>query len=264
MSEANQEATTDGTISVEVGLKRIGAKLPGALKFRLQNTFDHFDRASQLFDTDREMASFRAITGEEEAATALMRAVQLRRYSGSNKLIAHRHQHKAAVIACMMAIGSRLAPILAEFQLIFHFEKLRIDIKVPLSAFGVEGGGAYAIQPVEPLDMLHTKPGVPEEAALNGALDALAEDAGFASVKKMIDIQANARNHLLYASDSALPRSKATLESLSHRKRRALAMLVLTVMVYQSRKHLAMVTQAIPAILTVISRIPKEPSSGAE
>jgi hypothetical protein len=44
------------------------------------NALDHFERSAKLFEKDREMASFRAITGEEEAATAFMKAIQLRKY----------------------------------------------------------------------------------------------------------------------------------------------------------------------------------------
>jgi hypothetical protein len=129
--------------------------MPGTVKFRVLSALEHFDRSSQLFDVDKEMASFRAITGEEEAATALITAIRARRYPNAKEFNPRDHQHKAAVMACVMAIGTQMAPMLAKFQLTFDFEKKRVDVKVPLSNFNVAGGKDYAIQPVEPLDLVH-------------------------------------------------------------------------------------------------------------
>lgn len=112
-------------------LKRMAQKLPGAIGVRFTSTLEHIDRARTLFPIDREMASFRAITGEEEAATALMMAIQSKRYQGADQFKAWNHQHKAAVIACVMAVSRTLQPLLKEYQLIFDFEKCRIDVKVP-------------------------------------------------------------------------------------------------------------------------------------
>jgi hypothetical protein len=243
-------------------LRRLEVKLPKPLKLRLRNTLEHFDRSARLVDIDLEMASFRAITGEEEAATTLMRAVQLRRYPDAEKFIPYRHQHKAGVIACVMALRNSLLPILAEFQLVFNFEKGRIDIKVPLSTFGVKGGENYAIQPEEPLGFTHTREGVEENRLFDDALQRLAAASNYPTIRKLVEAQANARNNLLYASDSAMPASRATLETLANRESRALAMLVLAVMVYQARKPLPLVRQVIPAFLKIISRI-QERSDGA-
>ena len=67
-------------------------------------------------------------------------------------------------------------------------------------------------------------------------------------------VQANARNTLLYASDTKQPESQATPDLMEPRKSRALILLALAVMVLQAKKHQAMVTQAIPAFLNVIGK----------
>ena len=108
-------------IDLEGWIRRLAATTPGEVKTRMLSALDHFKRSANLFDADREMASFRAITGEEEAATALVKAIQLRRYPHAAEFNPRDHQHKAAVIACLIAIGSELAPILKEFQLVFDF-----------------------------------------------------------------------------------------------------------------------------------------------
>lgn len=253
------ETTQETEIEVVVqSLRRLCLKLPGALRFRFENALNHIDGAFSLLEIDREMASFRAITAEEEAATALIRCIQIRKYKFASDFNARDHHHKAAVMGCVMAIGSSLQPMLKEFQLIFDYSLPRIDVKVPLSNFGVAGGENYAIQFVEPLDLVHTKEGVPEAKMFEGALRGLAERAEFESIKSLVAAQANARNTLLYASDSAVPESKAKVESLRVRRNRTIALLVLTVMIWQKRQEQPLVRQAILAFLGVISKLPED------
>lgn len=246
------------TANIEPLLRRIGSSLPGVVKYRFQNTLDHFDRAEKVLRLDREMASFRAITGEEEAATTLMLAIQLRRYPRCSEFKPRDHHHKVALAACVTAIGSHMMPMLKEFRIQFDFERKRIDISIPLSNFNVIGGEAYAVQPVEPLDLLHTKPGINERKLFDAELAKLAGKSSFANIKRLVAVQANTRNTLLYASDSGLPESKATLKDIESRKIRAEILLVLTVMVLQSRTHLALVKQTIPAFLGIVSRLPRD------
>ena len=261
----NKHTTGDGSSDdgsalgvVYSSLRRLASNLPGTVKFRLLNSLEHFDRSSQLFESDREMASFRAISGEEEAATALIKAIQLRRYPHAGEFNARDHQHKAAVIACVIAIAENVAPILTEFQLTFDFEKRRADVKIPLSNFNVHGGDNFAIQPVEPLDLISRKDGSSDADVFTSALEGLAARSNFDNIKRMVSAQANARNTLLYASDSALPQSRASRIIIENRKKRAFILLVLSVMVLQSRKHQALVCQAILAFLGVISKLPPE------
>lgn len=143
------------------------------------------------------------------------------------------------MLACVAAVTHTLRPILQEFQLVFDVRTPRIDVRLPLSDFGVEGGENIALQPVEPLEMVHTKDGVPEDALFSEALKSLAEQSSFESVKALVATQANARNTLLYASDCALPVSRATLADLKTRRDRELTLLILTVMGWQRRviKH---------------------------
>lgn len=242
--------------TVKEGLTRIVPALPGSVKFRMQNALESLERAKKIFEVDREIASFRAITGEEEAATALIKAIQLRGYEHAHEFNSRDHLHKAAVLACVNAIAITMQPMLAEFNLTFHFEKRRIDVKLPLSNFGVDGAADLAIQLVEPLGLLHAKTGIAEHSLYDGALAALAGKANFDNIRRMVSDVANARNRLLYASDSALPASNATMQDIHARENRCHTMLVLAIMVLQTREHLPMVRQAILAFLNVISRLP--------
>lgn len=77
-----EQATSDNPslMKTDAALRQITQKLPGNIRFRALNALEHFGRAIDLIEIDKAMASFRAITGEEEAASALMLAVALRRY----------------------------------------------------------------------------------------------------------------------------------------------------------------------------------------
>lgn len=244
---------------VAENLRQMALLLPGSVRHRIINSLDHFDRALPLLNIDREMASFRAITGQEEAATALMHAVLLRDYPGADQFQLRSHQHKAAVLACITAIRNDIAPIMMQkYHLTFDFEKKRIDLKIPLANFGVENDQDLVLQFVEPLDVVHTKPNVDSGRLFERALESLATGSRFENVKLMVASQANARNTLLYASDSALPKSNATRDAIEVRRRSALAILVVAVMVLQSRSHQALVREAISAFLGVIGKLPKE------
>lgn len=245
-------------MTVEDALRRLEPDLPGTVRHRVKNALESFDRSSRLFEIDKEMASFRAITGEEEAATALIKSVQLRGYEYADLFNPWNHFHKAAVIACVGAVATTLKPILGEFQLVFDFDKRRIDVKVPLSAFGIQGSRPLAMQPVEPLGVTFSRPGVKSQNLYDDILKNLAEDASFNDIKKMVTAAAKDRNRLLYASDSAVPRSMATELSIRNRKRRAHTLLVLAIMVLQTRDHLPMVREGILAFLGIISRLPLE------
>lgn len=254
MTDTSREAEME---RIGQALRRLHVKLPGVLRYRFESALNHLDRAFALLEIDREMASFRAITAEEEAATALIRCIQLRQYNFANKLNPWDHRHKAAVMACVMAIGSNLQPMLKEFQLIFDFSLPRVDLKVPLSNFEVVGGDEYAIQFVEPLDLVHTREGVPESELFGDALRGLAEQSRFENIKRLVAAQANARNTLLYASDSAVPISNVTVGGLRERRNRAVTLLILTVMIWQKKEEQALVRHSILAFLGVMSKLPE-------
>jgi len=239
-------------------LRRLSAGLPGELRFRFESTLNHIDKSLILFDFDREMASFRAITAEEEAATALMHALRLRRYAHAQKFNPRSHQHKAAILACLVAIRNSVQPLLVKFNLIFDYKNTRIDIKLPLSNFGVEGGENFALQPSDPLDFLHSRSDVAEKDLFTDVLDELAGNLNFRDIKAMVASQANHRNMLLYASDNAVPKSRATLEALQTRQLRSFALLTLTVMIWQKKGRQTFVSQAILAFLGIISALPSD------
>ncbi len=65
--------------------------------------------ATILDGVDLEMAAFRAITAEEEAASALFHSLKRRRYAGAARLSPRNHVHKNAVAPFCTAVSRVLA-----------------------------------------------------------------------------------------------------------------------------------------------------------
>lgn len=57
----------------------------------------HIEMAWTIKDIDPEMAVFRAITAEEEAATAIFLALKEQRYESANKIKYKKHPYKLAL-----------------------------------------------------------------------------------------------------------------------------------------------------------------------
>lgn len=235
-------------------LKRIAQKVRKPIRMRMVNALDHFERSIMLFDLDREMSSFRVLTGQEEAATALMMALQTKGYEGASYFNLRSHKHKAAVGACVTAIAQTLQPLLSNYEMDFNFARCRIDVRLPLGGVRDEDGRPLFLQFQEPLGLLHANEGEEEPNIFKGALDDLMNPGGFRSVSAMVKAQANLRNNLLYASDQSLPRSSASAEQFTWRYSISLTMLVLTVMVLQAPPNQPLPRQAMPAFLSIVQR----------
>jgi len=91
----------------------VGTLIPAAPaqgKWAALSAVRHLDRAWRLKKKDPEMAAFRAITSEEESATALFHALKRRKYVGAEKLGPRDHVQKNAVAPFLDAVGAALDP----------------------------------------------------------------------------------------------------------------------------------------------------------
>lgn len=247
--------------TIERSLRAIVPKLPKAVRFRAQNALDGIDKTFALLPIDREIASFRAITAEEEAVTALIKAIEFRGYPHSKRLNARMHTHKTAVMLCADMVRRSFAKASPKLVVTFDIDQARIDVKWDIGV-NLPGVGPVALQPVEPLGFVIAKPGVGDEPGevdlFDRELGQIVAENGKGSANELIKFLANQRNHLLYASDNALPLSQATVASLAARKQKVLALIAASVMVLQSHDHLPTVRQAIDAVLDMIGNLPSD------
>lgn len=249
---------------VEDGIREMVKKLPRPVRVRAENALQHFDRALSLLEIDREMASFRAITGEEEAAAALFKALQLQGYPQADQLWVKDHTHKAAALACALAIRSTIGgSVVKKIQVTFDLRAPRIDVWIPFSEFNIDTPATRGVglQIVEPLDLLRANPNGSDKNVYEDDLRRLAEGSKFTEIKQLVKSQANARNTLLYATNKSLPKSRATRTHLLERKGNGLLLLAIAIIALQASKHQALLRQAIEALLEVVKRLPREAST---
>jgi hypothetical protein len=70
-----------------------------------RNSMHHLERAFKIKDVDPEMAVFRSITAEEEAATAIFIALKEKHYNNADKIQYKKHPYKQALGPFIRAIG---------------------------------------------------------------------------------------------------------------------------------------------------------------
>jgi hypothetical protein len=163
------------------------------------------DLAQKIADIDPAMATFRAITGEEEAASGLMHCLKERGYSNAKLLDPRSHVHKNSVIPFFSILGDFHGPFFKAHNIkpIFHIKsdcgKRRLTIGIPMVING-EPHHAYPIPPLNFGMKIEEKPPsykkqISEYVESNGAKDILSH----------LRQEANARNEILYASDEGFP-----------------------------------------------------------
>jgi len=236
-------------------------KFPKAIRYRALNAFGHLDRALILLPIDREMASFRGITGEEEAAAALFCALKLRKYPNSEKLSIWDHRQKAALIPFLWAVRANIGRGVENLDLTLDYLKPRLDVHLRGAELGVDiPGRNLRLTPVEPLNVLIMKQGSQGEPdspdRFEDELNGVAQGAHFETIRAFVQAQANARNTLLYSSDSGLPESRVTEEGLTARKASVVGILLLTVAVLQTREHQALASRGIEVLLGIVGKLP--------
>lgn len=237
-------------------LRKLVDGLEPPVRNRAISALDGFDRADRLLETEQVIASFSAINAQEEAATALMRALQLRNYPGSDRLELWNHAHKAAIYPLVDAVRLHVTQSFEgkAFQVSARFTPPELIVKVPLTAFGVTNPALahLAVQPVHPLGMLSSVDGRPHD--FKGEFEEITKAGTRNKVLRYIRRLANQRNKLLYASDNSAPISRAKAADLAQRRQAAELILYITVMILQTADHQLMVVQALHALLVLLDR----------
>ncbi|HUP59252.1 MAG TPA: hypothetical protein VNA69_02405 [Thermoanaerobaculia bacterium] len=193
--------------------KKIADLVPGMPKPASNSAWHairHLNRAWKVRHIDPEMAMFRSITGEEEAATALFLSLQRRKYEGADRLRPRDHVHKAAVIPFLVGMNKVLAkwPKPPKFELTFELqgkaERLLIRFTVRHPRTGEESWG----YPEPPLNFVLTRQQIILPKPLEDFGSGVAEVAAEVNVKDTTEFlkkRANVRNRLLYAGSQGIP-----------------------------------------------------------
>ncbi len=228
--------------------------LPGPIRYRAENALDGFTRAKELLPLDREIASFRAITAAEEAASALIRSLQLRNYPNADNIDLWRHPHKAAVYFFLNAVRHEIAQHREiTLTVTLSADPPKITVALPIRQFVQlpPDMQSYQLELAEPLCIIGSRPGIADDDYFDAAVRKV---AGSRKVDKLIAAEANGRNRILYAHDAGLPVSLATLEGIERREGGAKLCIMLAIAVMQVEHHQGMALQCLRGFLKVIGR----------
>jgi hypothetical protein len=240
------------------GLERAVKKLGGRVKHCSRNAFAHLSAAEKILDIDPAMAAFRAITAEEEAASALILSIKQKRYPGSDLLDHRSHVHKAALTHLISAVGKvmQVIDIASPTVLLHDTDPPKISIRIDMSKLGLGTPEPLFAVPDQPLNFsIHQGEGTERAHRFEQELQAIAEERGVSEIADLIRNEANQRNRLLYASDTGIPQVTIGDGYLLERRRRVTVLLVLTIAIQQTPMHQLFAVQCLRSLLLALRKI---------
>lgn len=190
----------------------------GKVRWAALNALEHLEMADKISGLDPNMAAFRAICAEEEAASSLIYSIQGAKYAGSESVRAKAHPHKQAIIFFIKAIAAHGAEFLEKAS--NTFDKMAIHPSAtqegrPALAMSLKlKGSEMAMTPIPPLFVYSEKKGGGSgwEESIRNELHSLTGTSSMRKLKRRIEARANLRNQLLYASPGQTPKLTFNLD----------------------------------------------------
>lgn len=190
---------------LDVAVANLSTVMAPPAKWAAINAIRHLNRAWRLRELDPEIAVFRSITAEEEAATALFHILKKRGYEGSDKLKPRDHVHKNAVIPFFDAITRVIAKTrehLPRTQFLIDTDEKPNRLVIRFLTVHPSSGEEIWAYPQPPLNF-SLKEG-PESGAMRSVdfTAGVEEIVSALNVKSIIEhlrARANERNRVLYA-----------------------------------------------------------------
>ena len=209
-------------------------------------------------NVDRGMSAFRAVTGEEESATAIIHALQRRKYSGSKLLNSHDHQTKSAVIPFLDALAAAVSeaePLIRQPAIEVDTKQSPKRLRIRVTVRGPDGKD-YLGYPDPPLGFTVSRNG--ELDSFVEVFQSLATARSAASFTKLIKNRANYRNRLIYADAQGVPKIAGPIDRMLLRRRDHIYRnLTIFLLIDQYSEHQLFVEQALNAFLLAIKRMSK-------
>ncbi len=223
------------------------------------NSVKHLNRAWKLIDLDPTMATFRTITAEEEAATAIFWSLQRLRYPGADQLKHTNHVHKQALIPFLDAVHALLtktARIVKHMTLRINREliprtvELFIEYQPPIFP-------GYETSPQPPLHfaMLLNE----REPDLKNQLDTIATKNGMKSISHVLRRRADLRNQLLYANTNGINELKTPIPTiLEMGTKNVFRLLTILLLIDPHPREQLFVRQLLDVFTAMLKQVPKD------
>lgn len=242
-----------------------------------RNAIRHLEKAWEIRAIDKEMAAFRVITAEEEAATATFHTLKKYTYPRAD-LIRHRdHAFKAALFPFLRAVMVTLSVVQHTQPQVFIDKTktpkklaIRFNAKKLANLPDDDGKPLYA-EPIPPLNMAIRLNDV-EVLDFGERMAKLAEAGGFAKIIDYVRNEANFRNRILYAASDGIPSIEFADGFIPSRRDRVFGMLTLYLLIDQYPEHQLFVVQCLQGFLklhvkfepdlSAFENLPQRPSDG--
>lgn len=235
-------------------LEMVG-KTPVRSRAPIKHAWVHIEKARVLAGVDNEMAAFRAITAEEEAATGIIHALQIIGYERSNLLNSRDHKHKAGLWSLLMIISAFMHNVGASEYLKVTVKegsgenagKLDVFFPSPLS------GDSSLMRSVPPLGFSISSHG--KNITFQKQADELASIHNKNQLKTHISKEANLRNELIYASHEGMPSEiEDPTDFISDREQRVMVLTYIYLLISQYPERQLFVQQSLDAYLRLLGR----------
>jgi hypothetical protein len=222
----------------------------------LRSALYHLERAEALVKIDLAMASFRALTAEEEAATGLIHCLKERGYKNADLLRPKDHVQKNAVAPFLDVLGMSFAKTIGaqfgDLKLHLQGEGDARRLMIALSIF-VNGEEQWA-SPIPPLNFTATVNG--KALSYRPEIDMLVETKGRRNIIEYLRAQANRRNLLLYAGPDGYPSEVSVPEGFFEgRKARVLSLVRAYLLIQPYDEKMTFVQDALDAFLSMVGAL---------
>jgi hypothetical protein len=251
--------------ALDMSIADVIPAMPPPAKWPAFNAIRHLNRAWKLVGTDDEMATLRAITAEEEAATALFLSLKRHGYDGANLLKPRDHVHKNAVFPFLVAMGRAMERFADQFPQSQFYLDTSEDPPRLLFRFHHEDPRteeAFWAYPQPPLNFSVASGKVNEEPRPEDFASGITELLADVSAKSILEYlrkRANDRNLILYAASAGYYAIQGSIEEgLKYYQRNVFVILRAYLMVDPYNRKQLFVQQALTAFLRTLKALPSQ------
>jgi hypothetical protein len=237
----------------------------GLTKSCVRSSIHHLETAWKIQEIDPEMAVFRSITAEEEAATAIFIAVKEKCYKNSNKIKFKNHTYKQGLYPFIRSIrncitkfaSSPLWPLGKNYSLEIDTNEENKTLK--LFFIAPNGMKAYPVPPLNFSISMNDKPYYFENEFLE-----IASGKNKKDIQKYIQEIANTRNRILYAAPEGIPSIDGNIEKILKAKQaKVFTLLRILALIYPYKQKSLFIQQALNSYLNVLGQIELEEEKNA-
>lgn len=233
---------------------------PAQVKHRMRSSTHGVMKAWGIKDIDKSMASFRVITAEEEAASAVIMSLKRRHYNGSEKLKLYNHVHKSSIWYIFAAFTEFLPALKDSIEGEFAIEPDEVTGKItPIMRFKILNSHiSEYIYPIPPLgiQLVHSNGTNETLHMLEEEIKKLVSAKGHEEFLKYIQAEANVRNEILYAGDQGVPKVSDNVENfIKYRSKRVFTLHMVCLLIdFYPQKQL-LVKQLLEVLLVNLKSI---------